>query len=153
MDKIFYSLIVALLLWGCATPYQNTSVMGGFDEVQYSKNTWKVTFKGNAYTGKDTVADYCLLRCAEICLENGYKYFSLISNKEYTKNSTYSTPAYSTTNLIGNTAYTNTYGGQTYNYSKPRASNEIICFEEKPNGHSYDADFIIKSIKAKYEIE
>jgi hypothetical protein len=41
-----------------------------------------LTFKGNGYTSRERATDFNLLRCAEVCLENGYKYFVIVDGKE-----------------------------------------------------------------------
>ena len=120
------------------------------------------------------MADFTLLRSAELTMQSGYKYFVIVDANSYTSNSTYTTPTtattnvnantYGTANVYGNNATwnTNTYGtatttvsgGQTYNISKPSSSNTIVCFKEKPKkGFSYNAEFIFKSVSKKYDIE
>lgn len=152
-------IFVALLLFGCATPYQQTGLIGGFSETQLDENVWTVTFKGNGYTSRERATDFNLLRCAEICLENGYKYFVIVEGKEYSKEGSYTTPttsyttgsAYAYGNNVYGSATTQTYGGQTYNISKPRTSNTIVCFEDKAeiNAMVYNAEFIRDSIREK----
>jgi hypothetical protein len=152
-------IFVALLLFGCATPYQQTGLTGGFSETQLDENVWTVTFKGNGYTNRERATDFNLLRCAELCLEKGYKYFVIVEGKEYSKGGSYTTPttsyttgsAYAYGNNVYGSATTQTYGGQTYNISKPRTSNTIVCFKEKPtiSAMVYNAEFIRDSIREK----
>ena len=161
----FVGAIFAALLVGCSTTYNANSFWndGGYDEVQIDSNAWRVSFHGNEFTDKERATNFCLLRCAEICLQNGYSYFVIVSQDSSEKNTSYTTPTfttptYSTTNIIGNTAYTNTYGaqtfgGQTYHSSKPSTSNEIVCFKTKPKGTAYNAEFLLRSMKVKYGIE
>lgn len=171
--RIIITLAIILSLVGCTTAYQSQGMTGGFSSTQLDTNVFTVTFKGNGYTGRDKANDFALLRSAEIALEHGYKYFAIVDTQQYTKNSTYTTPTRATTNVnantygsvnsYGNTATysANTYGtatttisgGQTYNISKPRTSNTIVCFIEKPQGFSYNAEFIAKSIKTKHGIK
>ena len=92
-------ILVALLLHGCATPYQQTGLTGGFSETQLDENVWTVTFKGNGYTSRERATDFNLLRCAEICLENGYRYFMIVEGKEYSKEGFYTAPTNSYTTL------------------------------------------------------
>ena len=166
--KVVATLSMALLLAGCATSYQPQGMTGGFSETQLDTNMFTVTFKGNGHTSRDKANDFALLRSAEVALENGYKYFIIVDAQQYAKNSTYTTPVIATTNANANTFATannmmlnaNTYGtstttftgGQTYNSSKPRTANTIVCFAEKPQGSSYNAEFIVKSLKAKHKI-
>ena len=162
MKNLFLIMLVTIFIQGCATAYQRTGFTGGYSETQLDENVFKVSFRGNAYTGRERVSDFTLLRSAELTLENGYKYFVIIDANSYTSNSTYTTPTTSHTTGsaygYGNSAYgsatTTTTGGQTYNISKPSSSNTIVCFKEKPNvGFSYNAEFIYKNISQKYGIK
>ena len=161
--KISPILLVSLvLLSGCSTSYQSNGLTGGYSETQLDENVFKVAFNGNGYTGREQVADFTLLRSAELTMQSGYKYFVIVNAKSYTSNSTYTTPKTATTNVNANTygtanAYgtvtTKVSGGQTYNISKPSSSNTIVCFKEKPiTGFSYNAEFIFKNISTKYDI-
>ena len=145
-------LISILFLAGCATPYQQSGLLGGFNEIRLSDNSFRVTFNGNAHTPSDKASNYCLLRCAELCLEHGYKYFVLISENTHTENSTHTSPTYARTTHIGNYSYTNVYGGQTYNRSVPTSTNEILCFDERPEAYSYDASYIKNSFRQEYQL-
>ena len=155
--------IFLAFLAGCATGYQKHGFTGGFSETQLGENIFKVTFKGNAYTSPERASDFTLLRSAELVLENGFKYFIIVDSEKYTKTGAYTTPttsyttgsAYGTGNYAYGSATTTTSGGQTYFYSKPRSTNTIVGFKEKPSieGLLYDAAFIVKSIKGKYEIK
>jgi hypothetical protein len=131
-------LIAAILiLSGCATDYQRqgTTFLGwwdgyGYSSTQIDTNVFQVTFKGNAYTESDRANNFALLRSAELTLENGYEYFVIIDAQKYSKNSSDTTPTTSTTNIRTNT---------------------IMCFKEKPEEFSYNARFIEKSLKKKYQ--
>lgn len=153
-------LMVAVILSGCATTYQKDSFTGGYSETKLGENIFQVSFKGNAYTSREKVSDFTLLRSAEIAIENGYGYFAVVESDKYSKVGAYTTPttsqttgsAYASGNYIHGSATTTTYGGQTYIVTKPRASNTILCFKEKPdiNGLIFEAEFVVKSIRAKY---
>ena len=151
----------AFLLQGCATGYQRDGLTGGFSETRLDENVFTVTFRGNGYTKRERVADFTLLRCAELTLESGYAYFVIIDASTFTKIQTYKTNEVSHTtgnaHVYGNNVYgssrTVKYGGDTEIISKPGASNTIVCFKEKPEGtFSYNAKFIRQSISQKYGI-
>lgn len=157
LSGLLLSLVAAVTLGGCATTYQPVGFTGGFSETQLAPDVFNVTFKGNGYTAQDKANDFTLLRSAEIALENGFNYFVIVDANQYSKHETYTSPAYATTNLnqdMNGNAVANTvvYGGQAYNYTKPRSSNTIVCYVEKPQGFSYGADFIVRSIKSKHGI-
>ena len=155
--KYIYLFVFAILLSACATPYQENGLTGGFTETQLDVNVFKVTFRGNGYTNRERAADFALLRSAELALEHGYSYFAIVDSGQHSTNSTYTTPSttYSSASAYGNTAYgsSTTSGHHTYLISKPNATNTIICFKEKPQGFSYNAEFIRKSLRAKYELD
>ena len=161
MKKFTAITILAIILQGCATSYQKNSFTGGYSETQLDKNVFNVSFRGNGYTGRERVADFTLLRSAELTLENGFQYFAIIDANSYTSNSTYTTPttsqttgsAYGSGNYAYGSATTTTTGGQTYNISKPSSSNTIVCFKKKPETvFTYNAKFIYKNIRKKYGI-
>ena len=148
---------IALLLVGCATPYSENSLIREFSETQLSDTTWTVRLKGNGYASKERAADFGLLRCADLCLSSGFKYFVIVDGQEDSRNSADITPAGSyaigAVDGSGNdAANTQTNGGRTYNFSKPGANNTIVCFKERPALKTlvYDAAFVRKSIREVY---
>jgi hypothetical protein len=155
-------ILVITLLEGCATTYQKEGFAGGYSETQLGENIFQVLFRGNGYTKPERASDFTLLRSAEITIENGFRYFVVVESNEYSKQSSFTTPTTSQTTgnayISGNHVYgdatTTTYGGQTHTISKPRANNTILCYKDKPdfNGLVFEAEFVIKSIKAKYKM-
>lgn len=171
MKKIrafFYITAIALGLNGCATPYGSSAgnALGGFSEAQLGENMFQVSFKGNAYSKPDTVANYTLLRSAELTLQNGFSHFIVVDKADLSTSGSYTTPVSSSTTstatarISGNnisgigSSSTQYYGGQTFSYRKPGASNTIVCFKGEPqvNGVVYDAAFLVKSLKSRYQI-
>jgi hypothetical protein len=155
-------VLTALVLTGCATAYQRQGFTGGYSETQLGENIFQVSFRGNGYTSRERASDFSLLRSAELTLERGFRYFVIVESEKDTKIDTYTTPtqsyttgsAYGYGNYAYGTATTTTYGGHTYFLTKPRTTNTILCFKEKPdiNGLVFDAEFVVKSIKQKYRI-
>jgi hypothetical protein len=157
---ILITLIITMVLSACSTAYQRQSLTGGYSETQLGENIFQVSFKGNGFTSPEKASDFTLLHSAEITIKNGYQYFVVVESEKYSKVGTYTTPTTSQTTgnayVSGNYAYGNAtttiYGGQTYIISKPRASNMILCYKDKPdiNGLVFEAEFIVRSIRAKY---
>tara|TARA_Y100001954_G_C15618800_1_gene506695 strand:- start:230 stop:718 length:489 start_codon:yes stop_codon:yes gene_type:complete len=161
MKKLFLVLMVCLINYSCATKYQPRMWKGGFESTQLGEDMYRVTFIGNGYTSSTKAQDYCLLRCAELTIENGYKYFVIISEDNYSSNSKYTTPVTTNSNYNVSSNYSGynvrgtsySYGGQTYNISKPRSKNTILMLKEKDsNNIVYEASFLIQSLKSKYKI-
>lgn len=146
----------------CATQYQRQGFSGGYTETQLDNNVYRVSFRGNGYTSAERAADFNLLRCAELTLQNGYKYFAVVEGREGTNYSTYTTPtqtyttgsAYVAGNAVYGNATTTTYGGRTFVFAKPSSTNTIIMLRERNEiaGMTYDAKFLYNSLSSKYEV-
>ena len=73
-------LIVVLgfaLTSGCATPYQPRGFAGGYTDAHLKDNLYHVTFEGNAFIDQSTAVRYLHRRAKELCLENGYKDYTV----------------------------------------------------------------------------
>ena len=101
------------------------------------------------------------MRAAELTLRNGYKFFVIVQESSWVATSTHKTQETTTTtgsaytygNTTNFTANTVTHGGYTYNVSKPRAENTILCLKEKPaSGVAFDAQFVSNEIRRKYNL-
>jgi uncharacterized protein YceK len=162
MKLAFMLVTLIVLITGCATTYQRKSYTGGYSETQLGENVFQVYFRGNGHTSSERAADFCLLRSAELTLQNGFRYFVIVDSEKHSDIGSFTTPstsyttgsAYVSGNYATGSATTTTYGGQTIVFSKPSSINTIICFKEKPgiNGLVFDARFVSKSIKEKYGI-
>jgi len=136
------AFLVVITVSGCAaTPYQQRGATGGFSETQLAENVFEVRFRGNGYTSSERASDFALLRSAELTLEKGFRYFIIDDNENAQR--------------VSINTITTSYGNNTYSISKPHARKVIVCFKEKPNwpGLIYDAQFLVRSLKEKYEIE
>lgn len=69
-----------LLLGACAieTPYQAADGRYGYSEQQIEENRYRVTFTGNPSTPRETVQNYLLYRSAELTVQKGYDYFTMV---------------------------------------------------------------------------
>ena len=86
-------LWIAVLLAACVTPtpYQPAQPRGfGYSEERLDQNKFRVTFRGNSLTNRETVEDYLLYRAAELTLQNGYSHF-LIVGRDTEANTRYRT--------------------------------------------------------------
>lgn len=153
--------VTIILFAGCATSYQENGFTGGFNETQLSENMWQVSFSGNGFTGSKRVADFALLRAAEISEQNGFEYFGILSNEKDVSVQEYQTESRSTTtgsaqsfgNRYNYNEQTTTKGPETYYVSKPSNNITIRCFKDNPNGLSlYNVKIVKNSIKKKYGI-
>ena len=78
------------------TPYQpaphGQSGRGGYSETRIEPNRWRVTFSGNAVTKRETVEGYLLFRAAELTLQNGDDWFSMVDRQTDRNARTYVDP-------------------------------------------------------------
>ncbi len=85
MKRFIVTSAAVLLLGGAlaacetATPYQplqaGTRASGGYTEARIETDRWRVGFKGNEDTPRDTVETYLLYRAAELTVAQGYDWF------------------------------------------------------------------------------
>lgn len=71
------TMLTALALCSCATPYRPAKGGKGYTESQISSNEFSIGFQANDRTSLETVYDFALLRSAEVALEHGYHFFAV----------------------------------------------------------------------------
>jgi hypothetical protein len=85
-------LIGLLVLAGCAypTPYVPAARPDGegFGEQRIEANRFRVQFKGNSVTPRETVDTYLLNRAAELTVRTGYDYF-VVANLKTDRDTSY----------------------------------------------------------------
>ena len=72
------------------TPYQPAATENGdgYTTQRIEQNRFRISFRGNSVTSRQTVDTYMLYRAAEVTLENAGDYF-IIVNKDVDKNTGY----------------------------------------------------------------
>jgi hypothetical protein len=89
------ALLSTVALGACATPTPYRPAVGsgqystGFAERQLEANRYAVTFSGNSVTSRERVERYLLFRAAELTLQNGYDWFSVVDRDTERKTDTY----------------------------------------------------------------
>ncbi|MHA7870725.1 MAG: CC0125/CC1285 family lipoprotein [Hyphococcus sp.] len=85
MPKYFLLAAAALCLAACATatPYGPASEGGGygFTDQRIEENRFRITFRGNSSTRRETVENSLLYRAAELTVDQGYDYFIVVENE------------------------------------------------------------------------
>ncbi|MCP4666945.1 MAG: hypothetical protein GY849_11315 [Deltaproteobacteria bacterium] len=134
--KRLLPIAIALFLCGCATPYQKKGFSGGYKETRLKKNVFRVSFKGNSFTDKRRASDFALLRCAELTLEKGFRFFAIAGSESEEKK-----------------RYT-LAGMELMSIDNPRSFYTIHCFEDKPPDYLiwYEATYLARSLRDKYGI-
>ena len=84
MKRLFLMIISLILLAACATQYQQAkkASANGYFDIKLQENVYQVLFNGNENTTARTANDFALLRASEVCLENGYQSFEIVSKSE-----------------------------------------------------------------------
>lgn len=82
MKQVFASFAVGLALAACTTPMvygpRATPNASGFSEFRIEADRFRVSYRGGSGAGPDQVADYALLRAAEITTASGYDWFLVV---------------------------------------------------------------------------
>ncbi len=76
---ICFCTLVTLGACATATPYQQAADGAyGFEEIAIENDRFRVIFRGNSLTERETVENYLLHRAAELTLERGYDHFFIV---------------------------------------------------------------------------
>ena len=147
------TLALACLLSGCLTPSRYAPIQNydGYDDTRLQENVFAVSFAGNDVTSQQRAQDFALLRCAEVTLANGFRYFAAADSAQTVRNEAYQTVQ----SMPAGYRRLRTYETSTTLTSRPQSSLTIVCYKEKPDTKSgilYDAQYLAQSIRAKYKI-
>jgi hypothetical protein len=86
-----------IALASCATDYQPQGFTGGYSDYLTAPDEAVITFHGNGYTPPERVGEMASLRCAEVTLEHGYKYFIITAVSDLSGSTSFTTPGYAHT--------------------------------------------------------
>jgi hypothetical protein len=101
MKKLIVAAAAVMALGGLAacttaTPYQpltkSAAESGGYSEFKVERDRWRVTFKGNSMTSRQTVETYLLYRAAELTVDQGYDWFETVERHTERQSQTYVEP-------------------------------------------------------------
>jgi hypothetical protein len=77
------------------TPYQpGMGAERGYSESRIENDRYRISFKGNSMTGRETVENYMLFRAAELTLQNGFDHFTIVNRDTDRERRTYSSGGY-----------------------------------------------------------
>ena len=103
-------LLMCTLVAGCSTPtpYAPEGLRGGDSDELVGPDEWVINVVSNIYTSPERVENMLALRCADLTLEKGFKYFSIVSGPVFGEDRLVAhSPggASASVNTIGNTTY------------------------------------------------
>ena len=161
MRKFFYAALPFLILSGCITApmgYYKAKTAGddGYFDTKIQDGIYSIQFKGRPETNIQRVTDFALLRAAELALGNGYRYFTVLTEKSDTKTVTNPVPDTAPIGCIGRHCFPTFYTvWETYSYKIPDIYFMVECFKEKPLNISttvFDAEQVKKNIQEEYNL-
>ncbi len=137
---VLAALGAALLLSGCQTQYGDMKYNEGVAAEAMGDRSFRITARGNAYTGDMQIMDYMLLKAAETTVAAGFTHFVITNGADLTQVNTGVVPGF-----IGNGYYV---PASTYQTRLPGGMILIEC--GNPTGQISpqvkDAAEIIRSI-------
>lgn len=163
LERCTATILLVMICYACATPYQGrTNVLGGYSSTKIQDGIYRVTFEGNSDATESRVADFAMLRSAEIALENGFSYFVILDGSTKSRAKEHSSggvsQTYGTVTGYGDSAKikstTIDSGGYTHTSYEPTSVLMIQCYKIKPRaaGTIFDAASVRDSIRAQYKI-
>ncbi len=155
---------LAGLLAACAsygpTPYQPAGGSDmGYSDTRIESDRFRVSFRGNSLTDRETVENYLLYRAAELTLQNGYDHFTIADrDTDRDRQIRSSGPSYYGSRLdylyfhprhgwIG--AYSPVWGPSTYReVTRYEASAEIVLGRgpKSSDANAFDAREVSKNL-------
>ena len=128
-------MVMIVFLAGCATEYAPSHGGDGYSETQLSETSFQITFRGNTKTTPERAYDFAMLRAAEIAISKGRQFFKV------------SSLASGDNGMAG--AMIN---GAFIAKKKPEVALSIKLVENNASDDCLEASFVIKSIRAKYQM-
>ena len=136
--------LACLLLAGCATRYEPRGFFGaGFSEQKIDRDLWFVTFDASAFTPRERVRAYLMLRCAELTVQSGARYFAIIgeggpARQRSTKPTLIDQPPFPLDRSVSEPVFESSHSARA----------AIQVFPERPDGveRLYDARDLIRQL-------
>jgi hypothetical protein len=109
------------LLASCATPYQPQGHRAGYTDQRIDESTYVVSYRGDGTTDAERAWNFWMYRCAELTLEKGFAYFSILPKARLTGDFTAPTlrPAVAYSGGSGELVHAKGGGVTYYTYSVP----------------------------------
>jgi hypothetical protein len=153
-------LLLAVAVGGCAapTPYGPAADGYGYAEQQLESNRYRVAFAGNSVTPRDVVQNYLLYRAAEVTLEQGHDYFTVV-DQDVERSTRYHGSGFNDfawgPGFHSHRAYGLGFGNYTaYPIDSYTAFADIVMHDgEKPAGEvdAYDARDVLRQLGPQIE--
>jgi len=80
MKKLIIVILIPYLITGCATTYHQKNLCGGYSDQKFENDVYHIGFDASVFTDPDDIEQYIQYRSAEIVIEQGYQYYTIIDN-------------------------------------------------------------------------
>jgi len=121
--------LAVLLVTGCSTSYHQKGFFGdGYSDYRVNQDKFAITFRGNEYTDSEDVRRYVMMRAAELTVQNGFRYFTIISEKDISRQAVETSTTESEERILT----------RKEKKQAPGIDLMIRCFDQ-PTGDSIDA--------------
>jgi hypothetical protein len=155
IEAVPLAFLTVAILAGCTrvqpTPYQPAVDGYGYSEHQIEDNRYWVSFAGNDETPASTVQKYWLYRIAELTLDHGYDYFTVV-DRNLERSTTYEGTTQFEPPFISEAGEYITGGSSSYSASPSdsyTAYADVVMFKgEKPPAdvNAYDARSVLRRL-------
>ena len=156
------SLCAIAFLAGCATSYKSKGFGGGYSDTRLAPDSFRVMFRGNAYTSPERMQDFALLRAADVVQQHGFTCFAVENERSSTAVEGDKTSGTSVTSgsveTYGNganmTGQPTSTRFQIYDFDNPQIGLLVRGFQTKPaNVFTFEVSSLQQSIRQKYGIK
>lgn len=136
-------LFTILAVSGCATthslvvgspyqPYNRWNIAGGYSETRLAPDIVRVVFHGNSSTSEERAKDLALLRAADLSLQSGFPFFVVEKEETEVEKQT----------------------SDDLTIEMPKSEILVHFLKDKSQGDLvFDADYLVRTLKAKYMVE
>ncbi len=120
-------LVHLLFVTSCATSYHSRGILNtGFNDIRLGRDRFIITFRGNQYTAAEDVRKFALRRAAELALNNGYVFFTIVGEKDISRITQIQSSSKNVSLIY------------------PGLEISIQCFQEKPEAFAVNAEEFIE---------
>lgn len=122
--------LLTLMLAGCSTSYHQKGFFGdGYSDYRVNQDKFAVTFRGNEFTDSEDVRRFALIRAAELTLQNGFRYFKILSEKDVSRQAIETSTKENEISTLK----------RKVKKQAPGIDLMIRCFDQQPDGDAIDA--------------
>ena len=101
MKKLLFTIVLLIIVSGCATRYHQKNLFGGYSEQKFEESIYQVSFDASYFTDRDMIEQFIQYRSAEIVVEQGYQYYTVINNYTHASPNTVTIKIFEDKTLFG----------------------------------------------------